>query len=378
MHHPPLLRLPGRGPRSRRSTFAMAGLMCRNFLAVPGCARCARCLNEAPNERLSYIDGRGVPELRTALAAYLNRVRGTAADPENIVVCNGFAQGMTLISQVLRDAGARRVALEDPSSDDTPIPRSVGLEVIGIPVDESGICVEALAKADADAVLVTAAHQFPVGGVLPPERRSALVAWATARDALIVEDDYDAEYRYDREPIGAIQGLAPDRVVYIGSASKTLAPGLRLGWMIVPSALVDRVAAAKVAADRGSPAIEQLAFADFLTRGEFDHHLRRMRPIYRRRRDALLAALQRYLPELQPVGASAGLHVLAWLPPGISESRVLEEGKRLGVGIDGLEKYRITRRDGPGALIFGYANLTERAIEEGVRLLAQALAAAAS
>jgi GntR family transcriptional regulator/MocR family aminotransferase len=143
--------------------------------------------------------------------------------------------------------------------------------------------------------------------------------------------------------------------------------------MIVPPALVDRVAAAKVAADRGSPAIEQLAFADFLTRGEFDHHLRRMRPIYRRRRDALLAALQRYLPEVQPVGASAGLHVLAWLPPGVSESRVLEEAKRRGVGIDGLEKYRITRRDGPGALIFGYANLTERAIEEGIRLLAQAI-----
>jgi GntR family transcriptional regulator/MocR family aminotransferase len=332
-------------------------------------------LNEAPNERLSYSDGRGVPELRAALAAYLNRVRGTAADAENIVVCSGFAQGMTLISQVLRAAGAQRMALEDPSSDDTPIAQTAGLAVVGIPVDEAGICIDALAQAEADAVLVTAAHQFPVGGVLPPDRRSALVGWATARDALIIEDDYDAEYRYDREPIGAIQGLAPDRVVYIGSASKTLAPGLRLGWMIVPPALVDRVAAAKLTADRGSPAIEQLSFADFLTRGEFDHHLRRMRPIYRRRRDALPAALQRYVPELQPVGASAGLHVLAWLPGDVNEARVLEEAKRLGVGIDGLEKYRITHRDGPGGLIFGYANLNERAIDEGIRLLAQAIAA---
>jgi GntR family transcriptional regulator/MocR family aminotransferase len=330
-------------------------------------------LNEAPDARLSYSDGQGVPELREALAAYLNRVRGTAADAQHIVVCNGFAQGMTLISQVLRASGARRLAIEDPSSDDSPIPRSAGLETVGVPVDNSGIRVDALAQPRADAVLVTAAHQFPVGGVLPPERRSALVAWAAEHSALIIEDDYDAEFRYDREPIGAIQGLAPGRVVYIGSASKTLAPGLRLGWMVVPPSLVGQVAAAKIVADRGSAAIEQLAFADFLNRGEFDHHLRRMRPIYRRRRDALLSALQRHLPQLQPVGASAGLHVLAWLPPELNESRVLEEAARLGVQIDGLERYRVSRRDGPGGLIFGYGNLSERAIEEGVRLLARAL-----
>jgi GntR family transcriptional regulator / MocR family aminotransferase len=203
--------------------------------------------------------------------------------------------------------------------------------------------------------------------------RSALVAWAAEHSALIIEDDYDAEFRYDREPIGAIQGLAPGRVVYIGSASKTLAPGLRLGWMLVPPSLVGQVAAIKMSADRGSAAIEQLAFADFLDRGEFDHHLRRMRPIYRRRRDALLSALQRHLPQLQPVGASAGLHVLAWLPSELNESRVLEEAARLGVQIDGLERYRVSRRDGPGGLIFGYGNLSERAIEEGVRLLARAL-----
>jgi GntR family transcriptional regulator/MocR family aminotransferase len=336
-----------------------------------------RVLNEAPNERLTYLDGRGAPELRDALAAYLNRVRGTAADADRIVICGGFAQGITIVSQVLRSSGAHRLAVEDPSdASASAIVRSTGLEVVGIPVDESGIRIDMLERADADAVLVTPAHQFPTGGVLPADRRAALVAWAAERGGLIVEDDYDAEYRYDREPIGAIQGLAPDRVAYAGTASKTLAPGLRLGWLVVPATLVDRVAAAKEAADRGSPALDQLAFADFLSRGEFDHHLRRMRPIYRRRRDALLAALARHLPELRPVGASAGMHVLAWLPPNADEARIVDEAARLGVGVYGLTPYRIGGPDGPAALIFGYGTVMEDAIEEGTRLLAGAVASA--
>ena len=329
-----------------------------------------RVLNDAPSDRLNYLDGRGVPELRIAVAEYQNRVRGTAADPERIVICGGFTQGMTLLSQVLRAGGVRSLALEDPSDDSPPaIVRSVGLDVVGIPVDGQGLDVERLDASGAGGVLVTAAHQFPLGGVLAPERRSALVGWAERHRAWIVEDDYDAEYRYDREPIGAIQGLAPDRVVYIGSASKTLAPGVRLGWMLLPSDLVAPISAAKQRADRGSPAIDQLAFADFLARGEFDHHLRRMRPIYRRRRDALLAALQRHLPQLRPMGASAGLHILTWLPPQVDESALVEAALGIGVGLEGVGKYRISRPDLPGGLIFGYANLAESAIEEGIRRL---------
>jgi GntR family transcriptional regulator / MocR family aminotransferase len=332
-----------------------------------------RALNAAPSQRLNYLDGRGVPELRQALASYLNRVRGTAADAEQIVVCAGFSQGLILLGQVLRASGRRCFALEDPS-DDGPlaIARSVGLEEVPVEADESGIIVDRLAATDADAVLVTAAHQFPLGGVLPPERRSALVDWAVQRDALIVEDDYDAEYRYDRAPIGAIQGLAPERVAYIGSASKTLAPGLRLGWMVLPWGLVDAVAEAKRAADRGSPAIDQLAFADFLTRGEFDHHLRRMRPIYRGRRDTLLAALSRHLPALEPVGASAGLHVVAWLPAGVDEGTLVREAQRFDVGVDPVSRYYIAHRPSRSGLLFGYADLSEPAIEEGVRRLALA------
>ncbi len=333
-----------------------------------------RVLTEAPSDRLNYLDARGAAELRDALAAYLSRVRGTAADADRIVISTGFAQALTLVSNVLRASGARRLGVEDPSETSVAeVARSAGLQVVAIPVDESGLRVDALDRADLDAVVVTAAHQFPTGAVLPPDRRAALVSWATERGGLIIEDDYDAEFRYDREPIGAIQGLAPDRVIYAGSASKTLAPGLRLGWLLVPAALVEDVAAAKQAADRGSPALDQLAFADFLSRGEFDHHLRRMRPIYRRRRDVLLRSLARHLPELRPAGASAGLHVLAWLPDGLAEAAVIDASAALGVAVYGLSPYRMSEWDGPAALLFGYSHLTESAIEEGVRILAVAI-----
>jgi GntR family transcriptional regulator/MocR family aminotransferase len=333
-----------------------------------------RVLNEAPSERLSYLDPRGAPELCDALAAYLNRVRGTVAHADRLVICNGFAQALGLVTQVVAASGGTRLAVEDPGQRDAVrAARRSGLDVIPIPVDEAGVIVDALARADPDAVVLTPAHHFPTGAVLSAERRATLVAWAKDRGRLILEDDYDAEYRYDREPIGALQGLAPEQVIYAGSASKTLAPGLRLGWLVVPTTLVDRVAATKEATDRGSASLEQLAFADFLSRGEFDHHLRRMRPIYRARRDALLAALTRYLPELRPVGASAGLHVLAWLPDGVDEATLVERAAELGVGVEGLTPYRSASGDGPGGLLFGYGTVTEAGIEEGVRLIASLL-----
>jgi GntR family transcriptional regulator/MocR family aminotransferase len=205
--------------------------------------------------------------------------------------------------------------------------------------------------------------------VLSAGNRAAVIGWATQRGALIIEDDYDAEYRYDRTPVGALQGLAPGQVVYAGSASKTLAPGLRLGWLVLPGQLAGPVAAAKIAADRGSPALDQLAFADLITRGEFDRHLRRMRPVYRRRRDALLAALDRRLPWLEPAGISAGLHLVTWLPPHLDEATVVDAARRAGVGIDAVGPYRIGN-PGPGGLIFGYATVGEQAIAEGIERLA--------
>lgn len=336
-----------------------------------------RVLVESPSSRFGYLDGHGAPELREALAAYLNRVRGTVASADRIVICNGFAQALHISLAVLGAMGALRIVVEDPGQSDTlDVAHEHRLEVCPVPVDGEGIDVEAINRLDADAAVVTPAHQFPMGGVLPAARRASLVAWAEAGNRFVVEDDYDAEYRYDRVPIGAVQGLAPERVIYAGSASKVLAPGLRLGWIVAPRDLVGRLAEAKEFSDRGSAAIEQLAFADFVGRGGFDHHLRRMRPLYRRRRDRLLGALARLAPDIRPVGASAGLHLVAMLPDDVGEGEVVSRAAQLGVQVYGLRRYRLTTDAGTGGLVFGYGSVTESEIDEGVALVARALAAA--
>jgi GntR family transcriptional regulator / MocR family aminotransferase len=198
-------------------------------------------LASAPNDLFGYLAGSGVPQLRTAIAGYLNRVRGTVAEPDQVVICTGYAQGIALLIGVLAAAGATRLALEDPSSGDDALPaaRALGLEVTGIPVDRDGIRADLLAASGADAVVLTPSHQWPTGSVLSAERRAAVLRWAAGSGAVVIEDDYDAEYRYDRTPVGALQGMAPDRVVYAGSASKTLAPGLRLGWFVMPGHLAE-------------------------------------------------------------------------------------------------------------------------------------------
>jgi GntR family transcriptional regulator/MocR family aminotransferase len=333
-----------------------------------------RVLTEAPDERLGYLDGRGSVELRSALAAYLNRVRGTSADPEMVVITNGYAQAVSLLMGVLAARGARTVAVEDPSASDDarPIAQSLGLNLVGVPVGDDGVRVGAVAELGADVLILTPSHQWPTGGVLSPHARAAVLAWAQRTGALVLEDDYDAEYRYDRAPIGAMQGLNPDRVAYAGTASKTLAPGFRLGWLILPGELVEPFAEAKLLADRGSPILDQLTFADFLSRGEFDRHLRRMRPTYRSRRDALLTALARHLPDLQPAGIAAGLHLVAWLPPELKEATVIAAAAREGVAVAGVSPYRLSPAP-RGGLIFGYSNLNERAIADGITRLARAV-----
>ncbi|WP_239127418.1 MocR-like pyridoxine biosynthesis transcription factor PdxR [Asanoa siamensis] len=364
---------PAGPPRPVRIDFGYGRADVQHFPRAAWLRSLRRVLTTAPNDRLGYSPGRGLPELRLALADYLNRVRGTLATPDTTVVTNGFAQGIALVLQVLAARGARRIAVEDPSPDDDARlhARAAGLEVVGVPVDADGVDVRALAEVRADALVLTPSHQWPTGGVLPAAARAAVLRWATDNDAVVVEDDYDAEYRYDRSPVGALQGLDPDRVVYAGTASKTLAPGLRIGWLVAPPALADAIATAKITADRGSSAFDQLAFADFLARGEFDRHLRRMRPIYRRRRDAMLAALATHLPAVRPAGVAAGLHLVAWLPPHLDEETVVAAGLERGVGVHGVGPYRLA--PGPPGLIFGYATLDPPAIDEGLALLAAAL-----
>jgi GntR family transcriptional regulator/MocR family aminotransferase len=339
-----------------------------------------RAVHEVPDEQLAYPTGHGAAELRQALADYLNRARGTSARAEDVVVCSGFTQGLALVVQVLAGRGATRVAVEDPSDPEIrQVPIDAGLDVVGVPVDEGGVRVDLLDRIDADALLLTPAHQCPTGAVLSAEARTGVLDWARERGALVVEDDYDSEYRYDRPPIGALQGLAPDLVIYAGSASKTLSPGLRLGWLVAPERLVDDLAAAKKTADRGSPVLDQIAFADFLARGELDRHMRRMRPVYRRRRDALLAALADRLPELRPAGVSAGLHLTAWLPSDVDEGAVVAGAADHGLKVYGLSDYRLHTDGAPApGLLFGYASLTEAQIAEGIDVLAEVIADARS
>jgi GntR family transcriptional regulator/MocR family aminotransferase len=331
-----------------------------------------RALRDAPDARLDYGDPRGAPELRGALARYLGRVRGVACDPERVIVTSGMAQGMALFARALTAGGARRIAMEDPSS----APgrgqlASNGFEIVPIPVDHDGLRTPLLEGVEVGAVMITPAHQFPLGVVLAPERRAALLDWAAHTGAVVLEDDYDAEYRYDRQPVGAVQGLAPDLVAYAGSTSKTLAPGLRLGWLVVPDHLLDPVTAAKESDDLGTPVVEQLALADFLERGQLDRHLRRTRAIYRARRDALVDALERLLPDCPPAGVAAGLHLVVQLPAGTDEQAVLDSARSRGLGVSGISEHRV--EPGPPALLLGYGRLPEPAIEPAVRLLADSL-----
>jgi GntR family transcriptional regulator/MocR family aminotransferase len=328
-----------------------------------------RALREAPDARFDYGDARGAPELCDALASYLGRVRGVACDPRRVVVTSGMAQGMALLGRTLAARGDRRIAVEDPWS--TPGREQLagaGLEPVPVEVDALGLRVDRLEAATASAVVVTPAHQFPTGVVLAPERRAALADWAIRSGGFVLEDDYDAEYRYDRQPVGAVQGLAPDRVVYAGSVSKTLAPALRLGWLVLPESLIAAIGAAKAADDLGTPVVEQLALADFLARGELDRHLRRTRAIYRARRDALVAALARHLPGCTPAGVAAGLHLVVSLPEQADERDVLARARARRIALHGLAEHSIAPR--PPALILGYGRIALPAIELGVRELA--------
>ena len=323
---------------------------------------------------LDYPDPAGVLPARAALSDYLNRSRATITDASRIVLCTGFAQGARLIAEALVARGVRRLAVENPGhAEDCADFRASGLELVPISVDRDGMCIDELRAQDVDAVLVTPAHQYPTGAVLSPQRRAALLDWAMQRNAWVLEDDYDAEYRYDRAPVGALQGLAPERVIYIGSASKMLAPSLRQGWLVVPESLIAEVQQAKLSADRGSPVLEQLALAEFLEAGELDRHLRRTRVLYRRRRDVLDQALHGHLPGLESVGVAAGLHLLLVLPRGHDETRTVAAAAELGVRVYGAHKYFIAARDSYPALLLGYGGIAAERIEAGVERLARAV-----
>jgi GntR family transcriptional regulator / MocR family aminotransferase len=333
-------------------------------------------LAEMRDLELSYPEILGAPALRRALTAYLGRVRGVATDPERVLVCGGFTQGLTLLCRALRRAGARRVALEDPCFGlHRRAIAMAGLEPVPVPVDPRGLDVAGLARHDVSAVLVAPAHSYPSGGTLDARRRHQLVAWARRHDALIIEDDYDAEFRYDRVPIGALQGLAPDRVAHIGSASKTLSPSLRLGWVAAPPDLVGALEDEKRVDDMGTGLLEQHAFARFVDGGDFARHLRRVRPAYRARRDAAVAALAESVPAARPQGAAGGLHLHVMLPEDVDEGALAAAAGDRGVRIEPAAWHWAEPALAPPSIVLGYGGLAEPALRRGIALLGEALAA---
>ena len=302
-------------------------------------AAARRALTAAPNDAFGPGDPRGRIELRRALADYLTRSRGVRTSPERIVVCSGVAGGLRLLAalRALRRAPLAVEAYGLPHH--RALLAGAGLRTLPLPVDGRGARVAELAASGAGAVLLTPAHQFPTGAALHPDRRAAAVGWARESGGLVVEDDYDGELRYDRQPVGALQGLDPERVVYLGSASKSLTPALRLGWMALPAHLVEEAVAAKGVREPWAGALEQLTLADFLASGGYDRHLRAVRQRYRRRRDRLAAVLAERAPHIGVTGIAAGLHAVLRLPPG-TEGAVLKAAAFQGLALTGLDGYR--------------------------------------
>jgi GntR family transcriptional regulator/MocR family aminotransferase len=324
-----------------------------------------------PFRDLDYGDPFGHPGLREVLAGYLRRVRAATADPRALVVCSGYAQGLGLVLRTLRDRGVKTVAYEDPGSPDMTAATAhhAGLDAVAVPVDQHGIDVAALDASQARAVVVTPAHQWPTGVVLGPARRRELVEWADRRDGYVVEDDYDAEFRYDRDPVGALQGLAPDRVFALGTVSKSLAPALRIGWVLGPAGLAADIARHKRLTDRGSPTLDQLALAHLIASGRFDRHLRRMRLTYASRRATLIDTLTRHAPDVTITGLAAGFHAVVHLPAHAGEQAVVETARSRRIGIYGMSTWRANHATTPPQLVLGFGNTTDTAIIDGIRTL---------
>ncbi|MFE7386248.1 PLP-dependent aminotransferase family protein [Streptomyces sp. NPDC057582] len=322
-----------------------------------------RALTAAPNDAFGYGDPHGRIELRTVLAGYLARARGVYADPERIVICSGFVHGLMLMGKVLRQRRVREVAVESYGLDmHWKLLADAGLRTPCLPLDGLGSRTGELAgMRGVGAVLMTPAHQFPTGVSLHPDRRAAAVDWARGTGGLILEDDYDGEFRYDRQPVGALQGLDPERVVYLGTSSKSLAPGLRLAWMVLPPGLVGEVTEAKGQVDWVSSTLDQLTLAEFIESGAYDRHVRSMRLRYRRRRDQLVAALAEHAPALRVSGIAAGLHAVVELPEG-TERAVIQAAAWQGLALEGLARFRHTDAEaGSDALVISYGAPTDSA-----------------
>jgi GntR family transcriptional regulator/MocR family aminotransferase len=340
----------------------------------------AEAMRELPDKELDYPgDWRGPVDLRAALVGYLSRVRRVSVDLDRVVLSLGFLHSLDVLCRVLVRSGARRIAVENPSiPEQAAIARRHGLEVDPIAVDDAGLVVEDLVRTDAEAVIVTPAHQFPLGTVLNAQRRRALAAWARERKALIVENDYDAEFRYDGPPVGAVQGLAPERTVYVGTTSKTLAPAVRLGWIVAPAEIVGALGDVQLDGSGGVIGLSGQVLARLMWSGAYERHVQRCRRDYRRRRDALAQALSAQVPRVRVLGVAGGLHLTLRLPPGCDADRVVETVRSEGIDIRSLSYYGHTPIEQEPGLVLGYGRLRQPNVPGVVTALARAVETAAT
>ncbi len=334
-----------------------------------------RALVDASPDALGYGNPQGHVSLRRELAGYLGRARGLRVAPENLLVTTGFTQGLGLVARALAAAGVERVAMEEPSMPlHRAIVRGAGHHIALVHVDGEGARIEELERSrGAGAVVLTPNRQHPTGTTLSAERRARLLEWARATEAFVIEDDYDGEFRYDRHPIGPLQGLDPAVVVYGGTVSKTLAPGVRLGWLAVPDSLRAEVIRQKELADWHSSVLEQLALGELLRTGAYDRHVRKMRLQYRRRRDVLIRALAATTPALSPTGGEAGLDLLIPLESAKAEQRAIAAASAAGVGVGGLVADGYYERGGSAGLVVGYAAAPEHSFQRAVEAFVSAL-----
>jgi GntR family transcriptional regulator / MocR family aminotransferase len=370
----PAAATPGPPPASRYSL--QPGLPdLSDFPRVAWLAAARRAVTAAPSEAFGYGDPRGRPELRAALASYLARARGVRANPDQIVICSGFTQGLSLLAQVLAAAGAAAMAMEAYGHQHhRDVVEAHGLRARPVPVDARGAVVGEV-SGDA-ALLLTPAHQFPLGVALAAPRRQQAVQWAADHGSVVIEDDYDGEFRYDRRAVGAMQALAPDHVVYAGTASKTLAPGVRVAWLVVPQRMLADVVSAKQLADRSGSSLDELTLAELIRSGGYDRHVRRSRLRYRHRRDRLIAALARAVPDLSVTGLAAGLHAVLRLPAGRSEAEVVTAAAGRGLAVDGMRRFCLAEIGHPEALVLGYGTPPAHAFTTAVTRLCAVLQAA--
>ncbi len=352
-----------------------------NLAAFPRTAWSAaarKALAQVPNQMLGYPDPRGLPTLRQTLVEYLARVRGVRATSEHVVICSGFVQALYLLSTALRRTGAGGVGIESYGlAIHRDIIEAAGLTTHPLTVDDAGARVDEVTVSGTRAVLLTPAHQFPIGVALAAQRRADVLRWASEHGGLVIEDDYDGEFRYDARPVGALQSLAPDLVAYVGTASKSLAPGLGLAWLVVPGHALEGVLEAKRLSDRYTGIFEQLALDEFIRSGGYDKHVRRSRLRYRQRRDALVSVLAERAPDVAVTGIAAGLHAVLQLGRGLraaDEPSICSRAGRAGLAVQGLGEFRRTPQPtAPAALVVGYGRPPDHAFAGALEALCDVL-----